>query len=168
MGLLEVASNRKFKLLEDPDHSVVQARFDPQDEWIAFTLEENVLRARIYIARFDPARIDEERGIEKPWIQVTDRDDGWDGMARWSPNGNFLYFVSDRQGSRGIWVQELNPKTKNPVAKPRIVHRFEQTRLSLSGVLPSSLRINVAKERIVFSLREMTGNIWMATLGEQH
>ena len=162
--LLEEATSQKLKLLEHPEFDVIQARPDPLDRWIAFTVREEPLRARVYIAPFRMEDLSEQKGIESAqWIPVTDGE-GWDGMARWSPNGNFLYFVSDREGSRGIWVQRLEASSKKPLGEPRLVRHFEETRLSLSGVSPGSLRINVAQDKIVFTLREMTGDVWLLDL----
>ncbi len=162
--LLEEKTSQKLKLLEHPEFDVIQARPDPLDRWIAFTVREEPLRARVYIAPFRMEDLSEQKGIESAqWIPVTDGE-GWDGMARWSPNGNFLYFVSDREGSRGIWVQRLEASSKKPLGEPRLVRHFEETRLSLSGVSPGSLRINVAQDKIVFTLREMTGDVWLLDL----
>ena len=162
--LLEEATSQKLKLLEHPEFDVIQARPDPLDRWIAFTVREEPLRARVYIAPFRLEDLSEQKGIETAqWIPVTDGE-GWDGMARWSPNGNFLYFVSDREGSRGIWVQRVEASSKKPLGEPRLVRHFEETRLSLSGVSPGSLRINVAQDKIVFTLREMTGDVWLLDL----
>ncbi len=112
--LLEEKTSQKLKLLEHPEFDVIQARPDPLDRWIAFTVREEPLRARVYIAPFRMEDLSEQKGIESAqWIPVTDGE-GWDGMARWSPNGNFLYFVSDREGSRGIWVQRLEASSGYP------------------------------------------------------
>ena len=165
--VLEESTSKKLKLLEHPQFSVVQARPDPFDRWIAFTVEEAPLRARVYIAPFRMEELVSGNGIEESsWIAVTDGE-RWDGMARWSPSANLLYFVSDREGSRGIWAQRLDPESKKPFGKPRLVRRFEDTRLSLSGVSPGSLRINVAPDKIVFTLRERTGDIWLVDLLRQ-
>ncbi len=165
--MLEEATSKKVKLLEHPEFDVVQARPDPFDRWVAFTVEEEPLRARVYIAPFQTEDLSKEKSIPtSQWMPVTDGE-RWDGMARWSPNGNFLYFVSDREGSRGIWVQRLEPGSKKPLGEPRLVRHFEDTRLSLSGVSPGSLRINVAQDKIVFTLREMTGDVWLVDLSSR-
>ena len=162
--LLEVKTGRRFKLLEHPTHSVVQARIDPTDRWVAFTVTEGPLRAQVYVAPFLREELQESAGIApERWVPVTDGR-GRDGMAGWSPNGNLLYFVSDRAGAREIWMQELDPVDRRPVGDSRLVWRFRETRLSLAGVSPSSLRTNISADKIVFTLKERTGDIWMAHL----
>lgn len=164
VDLLDVTSGRQLKLLEHPQYSVVQARFDPADKWVAFTVSEGPLQARIYVAPFRQEELHESGGIPpERWVAVTDGQDR-DGMTGWSPNGNLLYFISNRGGSRGIWVQELNPADRRPVGDPRLVWHFRETRLSLAGVSLSSLRTNVARDKLVFTLKERMGDIWMAYL----
>jgi Tol biopolymer transport system component len=162
VDLLDVTSGRRLKLLEHPQHSVVQAKLDPADRWVAFTVVEDPLQARIYVAPFRQEEFHESSGIApERWVAVTDGQDR-DGMTGWSPNGKLLYFVSNRGGARGIWVQELDPKDRRPVGDPRLVWHFRETRLSLAGVSPSSLRTNVARDKLVFTLKERMGDIWMA------
>lgn len=164
VDLLDVTTGRRLKLLEHPRYSVVQARIDPAGRWVAFTAAEGPLRARVYVAPFLREEFHESAGIvPERWVPVTDGRNR-DGMAGWSPNGNLLYFVSDRGGTREIWVQELDPVDRRPVGDSRPVWRFRETRLSLAGVSPSSLRTNIAADRIVFTLKERTGDIWMAHL----
>ena len=61
-------------------------------------------------------------------------------------------------------MQELDPGDKRPVGDPRLVWHFQETRLSLADVSPSSLRTNVGADKIVFTLKERMGDIWMAYL----
>ena len=100
------------------------------------------------------------------WIPVTQ---GWDAddKPRWSPNGNLLYFISDRDGFRCIWAQRLDPDTKRPVGEPFDVKHFHRARLSMLNVNLALLEISVARDRMVFCLGERTGNIWMAELTEE-
>ena len=162
VDLMEVTTGKRLKLLEHPRHSVVAARIDPSDRWIAFTVTEGPLQARVYVAPFLREGLQENGGIApERWVAVTDGRNR-SGMAGWSPNGNLLYFVSDRGGAREIWVQELDPVDRRPLGDARLVWRFRETRLSMAGVSPSSLRTNVAADKIVFTLKERMGDIWMA------
>ena len=164
VDLLDVTSGSRLKLLEHPRYSVVQARLGPADKWVAFTVSEGPFQARIYVAPFRREELQESEGIApERWVAVTDGQDR-DGMTGWSPNGRLLYFVSDRGGARGVWAQELDPANKRPVGDPRLVWHFRETRLSLAGVSPSSLRTNVARNKLVFTLKERAGDIWIAHL----
>ncbi|MCP5113883.1 MAG: hypothetical protein GY953_23875, partial [bacterium] len=83
------------------------------------------------------------------------------------PDGNLLYFLSDRDGHRCIYAQPLDAKTKKPMGPPIDVAHFHQFRRSLRYGWTIDLKISVAADKLVFPLVEYTGNIWMTELGEK-
>jgi hypothetical protein len=106
-----------------------------------------------------------ENGLLMPgraWILVGD-EHGWSDKPRWSPDGNTLYFISDRDGSRCIWAQRLDAATKHPTSAPFSIYHFHQSRLSPINVGLALLEIDVANDKVVMDLGEMTGNIWKLT-----
>jgi hypothetical protein len=93
------------------------------------------------------------------------RDDAWIVVndlfnAVWSPDGNMVYGPSGRDGRLCIWAQRLNPVTKRPIGVPFPVFHSHNARLSLGNATEGWL--SVAGSRMVFSMGERTGNIWMA------
>ncbi len=86
----------------------------------------------------------------------------WD----WSPDGNLLYFTSDRDGFRCIWAQRLDPQTKHPVGEAFEVYPFHRTGLSPMNIGLGYFGISLAPDKIVINLGELTGNIWIADLAE--
>ena len=50
-------------------------------------------------------------------IAVTDGS-GYDIVPEFSPNGNVLYFFSQRDGARCLWAQRLDPGSKRPAGAP--------------------------------------------------
>jgi eukaryotic-like serine/threonine-protein kinase len=93
------------------------------------------------------------------WIPVTDGEN-LDDKPRWSPDGNLLYFTSERDGFRCIWAQRLDAVSKRPVSAPFGVYHFHTSRRSLMNVGLGPLEISVARNALVFNLGEITGNIW--------
>ena len=100
------------------------------------------------------------------WIPVTDGST-FDDKPRWAPDGKLIYFTSDRDGFRCIWAQRFDPATKQPLGAPLPLYHSHSARRSLqnTGVLP--LEISVARDKIVFNMAELTGNIWMTDLKER-
>ena len=96
------------------------------------------------------------------WIPITDGTE-MDRQSYWSPDGNLLYFLSDRDGFRCIWAQPLDAATKRPNGEAKSVHHFHGARRSLRGVgnRASAIQMSVARDQLVFALGELTGNIWM-------
>jgi hypothetical protein len=109
----------------------------------------------VAIARFTPGR----ETPESEWIPIGDGK-GMDRRPAWSPDGNLLYFTSERDGFRCIWAQRLN-RDKKPAGAPFVVEHFHTARRSLFNVpTVGELGLDVIRDRIVLSFGEMTGNIW--------
>jgi hypothetical protein len=78
-------------------------------------------------------------------------------LSTWSPDGTVLYGPSGRDGFSCIWAQRVDRVSKRPVGDPFPIFHSHGAR-SVYG------SISVGRERMVFSLAERTGNIWMAQL----
>ena len=98
---------------------------------------------------------------EADWIPVTDGLQS-EGDVAWSPDGNLLYFLSERDGFRCIWAQRLAPVTKQPQGEAFPVRHFHTARQSLKTIdRPDLIGLSATRDRLVFSMSELTGNIWM-------
>jgi serine/threonine protein kinase len=143
--VLDVASRRNNDLLVTRDW-VATDGFSPDGRWVSFA---DITSGHSYIA---PAR--EGPVAESEWIDVTDRGETW------SPDGNVLYTASTRDGHLCVWARRVNPATETPVGAPFAVFHSHNARLSID---PTDRRgLDVAGGRMVFSMGERTGNIWMA------
>jgi Tol biopolymer transport system component/DNA-binding winged helix-turn-helix (wHTH) protein len=101
------------------------------------------------------------------WIPVTDGK-GLDREPRWSGDGNRIYFLSDRDGFRCIWARDLDPKSKQPRGSPYPALHLHDARLSLSHIANTGqVGICARGENLIFSMGELTGNIWTAELRYQ-
>jgi Tol biopolymer transport system component/predicted Ser/Thr protein kinase len=86
-------------------------------------------------------------------------------LYRWSPDGNTVYFVDDRDKFLCIWGRHLNPATKQPVGEAFSVYHSHGARLSMLGLSSSSaIGPAVARDKIVFAQAERTGNVWIGKL----
>ena len=76
-----------------------------------------------------------------------------------------MLFTSDRDGmSRCIWGQRLDPATKLPVGAPQALYHFHDRRRSLLAAGFGDSELAVARDKLVFPLGEVTGNIWITEL----
>ncbi len=162
MYLLDLPSRRTTKLVQNARHGLFEANFSPDDRWIAFVAVMDSSRAAIFVAPYQSEKVIKETD----WIVVTDRST-WNDKPRWSPDGNLLYFVSSRDGFLCLWAQRLDRMTKRPQGPPFNVYHFHQTRNSLANQGVGLLSTSVARDKIVFSLEEITGNIWMTELNRE-
>jgi hypothetical protein len=151
--------SRRSRVLLETRVLAYQTTFSPDEKWIAFIQMPSPQNARILIApATGPWPIPESE-----WVPITDAKP-WDDKPRWSPDGNLLYFTSERDGYRCIWAQRLDPHTRKPVGAPFTVYHSHSSRRSLLNVGLTPLEVAVGPDKIVFVQGEVTGNIWMASL----
>jgi eukaryotic-like serine/threonine-protein kinase len=149
--LLDVKSRRVVDFLSEPGGNVYQGGFSPDGRWVVFMTDD-----AIYAAPFrGPNPV-----ARRDWIKLTEGNK-FEDKPRWSPDGNLLYFTSDRDGSRCLWAQRLDPSTKAPVGDPWAVHHFHAARRSILNTGSCLTELAVEPDRIVFPLDEITGNVWM-------
>ena len=142
--VLDVASRRNNDLLVTRDWIETHG-FSPDGRWFSFT---DITSGHEYIA---PAR---ERPVaESEWIDVIE------GVT-WPADGNLVYTLSGRDGHLCVWAQRVSPATRTLVGAPFAVFHSHNARLSIDPTDRGTL--DVAGGRMVFSMGERTGNIWMA------
>jgi serine/threonine protein kinase len=134
-------------------------QLSPDSKWVAFHSIDHATRTtQIWVARVD-------FGKPQPhgqWIPITDGKT-FAQDATWAPNGNMLYFASERDGFRCYWGQHLDPLTKNPVGEPFPVRHFHSARQTLRGASSSGYltRLSTGQGRVVFAMAEVRGSIWL-------
>ena len=84
--------------------------------------------------------------------------------AKVAPDGATLFFVSNRDGFHCIWAQKLEPATKHPAGVPFAVYHQHSARRSTIYVAGGLRRLAAARNKVVFTMGERTGNIWIADL----
>lgn len=81
-----------------------------------------------------------------------------------SPNSRIVYFYSTRDGFQCLWAQRVLPEGKGLEGAPFAVKHFHSARISPANVAGGRRRIDVARDKIVITMAERTGNIWKAEL----
>jgi Tol biopolymer transport system component len=136
------------------------ARLSWDDRWVTFYNNVSGGYTRIYVAPVNTASPANERDL----IPITSGK-SWDALPEFSPDGGVLYFQSERDGRRCLWAQRLDKSTKRPIGEPFLVQHFHKAGLSLLHVTPGQRSITVARERIIITAAERTGNVWLAQFG---
>ncbi len=93
------------------------------------------------------------------WVAVTGPD-SWVDKPRWSPSGNLIYYVSDRDGFVCIWARRFDGDSGHAFDEPVSIAHFHKARNSLGTIY--GLELSVAVDKLVFNLGEESGNIWLA------
>jgi eukaryotic-like serine/threonine-protein kinase len=159
LSLFDLRTRQNVELLRQPGRAFTQGGFSPDDRWILFLAGAGPSRQQVFIM---PYREHSPVPKEDQWIAVTDGL-ALDSQPRWSPNGNLIYFVSNRDGFHCIWARRVDPATKRPRGEPFGIEHFHSAMRSISNIPATGLiGLGVAQDRIVVNLGISTGNIWMA------
>jgi Tol biopolymer transport system component len=152
-SLLDISSHRSQIVLQHPEYDLHRGQISPDGSWLAFGVPKDPDNFLVFVA---PLR----QGLppkETEWISVASDA----GCPHWSPDGNLLYFLSARDGFLCLWAQNLDPLAKRPSGLPFDVYHFHNARQSLNSAWFGTIGMSVARSQLVFSMKEMTGNIWM-------
>ena len=160
---IDVATGEAGNYLQSSQLSLFLANLTHDGRWITFNAftEASPNRLQVLAAPFQR----DTPSKESDWIRVVS-DPYWNDKPCWSPDGDRIYFVSDRDGFACLWTQPVEPKTKRPVGPPVPLHHIHQVRRSILNVGWGLMNIAVAPDKIVLNLGEITGNIWMTQLPE--
>ncbi len=152
----ELESGKTFEFLRTPGDIIGRLRISPDDRWVAFHHRSQGV-IRVIVAPFRPGSL---VGRDE-WVPATPADAAGSSPA-WSPDGGLLYYFSDQDGHVCLWAQPIDPRSGRPSAGAVAVWHFHDARRSL-GRLPLPLRaMTMTRDRIVLSLVEDTGTVWMA------
>jgi eukaryotic-like serine/threonine-protein kinase len=155
LDLLNVASGKAttyFKL------NIRQSSMSPDGKWIAFAARRGAHDFTIYAAPFSPIR----SPAQSEWVEILRSPEVTSG-AGWSPDGNLLYFSSERDGYACLWALRLDPVTKQPRGKLFAVQHFHTPAQNMTA--PSRrYPVAIARDKIAVSLEERSGGIWMLNL----
>jgi tricorn protease-like protein len=156
LWLVDTESGRRSQITT----RVAGACLSWDDQWMAcYRAAEQPGRSRVFavpIRKAGPTP-------ENEWVAVTSGEFS-DAIPRFSPDGRVLYFMSLRDGFGCLWAQRLDPATKKPAGRPFTVQHFHTARRSPGSVRPGHRAISVARNMLVSTMEERTGNIWMAEL----
>ncbi len=153
---LDTISGAKTPVLEAPAGQIFQPALSPDDRWIAFVLNKPDGRVAMYIAPLTAGP-----PTEKDWVLLFE-EDRYLGSPAWSPNGQMLYYLSERDGFCCVWSQKLDPSSKKPVGQSQAVFHAHESRIRLNFPKGNGT-VAVAKDKLALWMGESTGNIYMAT-----
>ena len=162
LALLNVATAEILEIVRHPHHAVLAGRFSPDGHWIAFVLDRGLDGKQLYVAPFRGAVL----VPESDWIPVSELQLSSYEPA-WSPDGRAIYFISDRNGSRDVWMQPLHERSKRAEGPARLVYQFRNVKLTpmkYQSVYLHYTGLSVAPGSALLTLSELTSDIWLGTV----
>jgi Tol biopolymer transport system component/DNA-binding winged helix-turn-helix (wHTH) protein len=145
----ETDDARVREIASDPSRSLICQRFSPDERWISF-MAVDARRPDVSTLYIMPAQ-------GGGWTAITEGR-SYDDKPRWSADGRFIYFISDRGGSVDVWGQRIDKGA--PVGEPFRVTEFDEPSLLVHRNL-SRVEIAVSEDRLFLPLTETAGDIWM-------
>jgi Tol biopolymer transport system component len=151
-----LSTGDRTMVLRVDDVSILDAGLSRDDRWIAWLAGLPNGHAAIFVSPLQSAT-----GAPEARILVRE-DNRVLSSPRWSPNGEWLYYLSSADGYMCVWGQRLDPASRKPVGAPvGIVHVHGRMLMHF----PLSLApLEVAADRLALILGEARGNIYMAQL----
>lgn len=154
----DTGRGRRVSVLSHPEWPVHAPRFSTDGQWLLFHATTSPAARTIFVA---PLR-DGHPGPPSAWIALTSGDQ-LDREPCWSPSGDAVFFLSDRDGFRCIWTQRLDRRTLQPVGAPAAVHHVHHASLRLGLELDTGLvGLTALPGKLFFTLFETRGSIWLA------
>jgi hypothetical protein len=143
-------------LLREKGAVLSGTKFSNDMRWVAFSALENG-KSRLFIAPFlPPGPIP-----ESAWIPASLTTGS---SVAWAPVGNRLFFVSDEDGFRCIWSQEVDAVSRKPVGVAHPIQHLHTNALSFKNHSRSLVDLTVSEDRIVTSIPQIKGNIWRSSV----
>ena len=156
--MVERGTGANTVLVQSDRIPLLAPRFSPDNRWIAFHALESPDLRKVFAQAIAGTSSAEQRA----WVPITSGRI-LDRGAQWSPNGNMLYFMSERDGRRNIYAQAVDPATKKPRGEPFVVYGNRATQRSLLNVPRGLAEMVVAQDKLIFTMGEYTGDIYSAT-----
>jgi Tol biopolymer transport system component/DNA-binding winged helix-turn-helix (wHTH) protein len=145
------AETQMRMITSHPEMNLYQARFSPDQKWISF-IAAKAIEAGISTVFVVPASGGE-------WRRITEAK-YFDDKPRWSPDGQRLYFVSNRTGFFNVWGIDFDPASGQPKGEPFRLTNFESpARMILPDVGPMEMAL--AADHIILPIMEVSGGIWI-------
>jgi Tol biopolymer transport system component len=138
-------------IASDPKRNLFNQRFSPDQRWITF-LAHDLLYAStstVYVTS----------SVGGPWRAIT--EGAWfDDKPRWGPDGQVLYFVSNRTGVANVWGRRFNETTGTPIGEPFPVTSFRSAQFVLT---PRTVQmdIGITATHLLLPMSESRSEIWM-------
>ena len=154
---MDVATGRSTPLLQHPEFRLTMPHLSPDGRALVFSQSSEGRVRTIHLVPFTGDLVPESQ-----WSLIVDGTE-FDRQPTWSPSGDIVYFQSDRDGTRCIWAQRIDPATRTAVGPPFAAHHIHQLRYYLNELGdPAAVGLTVVNGQMYFAAFETRSNVWMA------
>lgn len=157
---IDAASGQTTILTDKPGTFLFAPDLSPDGNWVVFQARPAPVSdfEQLFVAPADQS----DPVAPSRWIALTDLQH-FDANPQWSRDGKMVYFMSNRDGFTCLWALRVDAVTKRPAGRPFAVQHFHGTPRHHT-LYPS---FSVGPDRIVISLDQVQGDLWMMHLPEE-
>ena len=153
VGSFDIVTRQAATILQHPELTVGRARSSPDGRWLAFEVTNSPNSRQLFVA---PVRDGPAPAAE--WIAITGGKT-MENKAEWSPNGRWVYFVSDRDGFLCVWARAFDPRARAAKGDPFGILHLHSSEKSMPPINASLFDISVARDKMVFNAVEARANV---------
>ena len=153
-----IADGAETTILKIEEGTFLDADLSSDDRWVAVKIGEPGGSIRIIAAE-----VGEEPADRDTWVEVVG-EGAWMSAPRWSADGRFLYYLSDRDDFSCVWATPFDPETKTMARQPIAIVHAHGSSMQMSQPQRGAWTLAAASDRLIFNAAEMTGEIYTAML----
>jgi hypothetical protein len=133
-------------------------RFSPDGRWVVFSGWHQGESARQIL--IVPVTADGNVAAQQV-VEVTS-DSATNLEPVWSPGGNRIYYLSNRDGHQCVWARDVDPRTAKPAGAVFEVAHFHRTARKLLGPAAnaSAIGLSAARDFLILTLTDTKSSIW--------
>jgi len=158
LALQRISDGRVTELVSLAEGALLDADLSWDDRWLAVCTGRPNGRAAIEVLPVLNHPVPRDR-----WIRVS-AGKAWVSAPRWSPDGRFLYHISDRDGFTCIWAFPLDAATRQPTGEPFAVVHAHSSAMSMQMPARWFSTLAVARGRLVFNAAATSGEVYTMLL----
>ncbi|HEX5108768.1 MAG TPA: protein kinase [Vicinamibacterales bacterium] len=161
--VIDTADNTTQDLIVRPSIALGRLILSKDERWLAIDEVEPVGRnsqgpLHIWLAPVHPDR----PSFESEWVKIRTKLPGSAERAcGWSPDGQLLYLLLERDGFRDLYAQRIDRARGTTVGQPFLVQPLNDPRRRWGS---TPLGSAIVSDAFVFNQVEQTGQIWLLDL----
>jgi Tol biopolymer transport system component len=150
VNVIDVTNGDMKEALYDPMSAIGRVDVTHDGRWLAFSSRRHVWVAPVRLGAPPP---------ESDWMSVlTVADGSAERACGWSPDGQLLYLLIERDGFRDLYAQRVDASRGTPIGEPFVVQHLHDPRRRWGSTPYGTAIVNQA---FVFTQSESTGTIWL-------
>lgn len=156
--LFDLKSGKKTELARRPN-LLTAASLGPGSQYLLFAEWLDAEHSRLWLAPM-------HEGVAAPmaeWVSLTSGRFG-DDKPRASVDGRSIFFESNQDGFRCLWMVRLASDFKSTRGMPTPVFHMHKAGFGLSILSKETFNLRVADDKLVFNAVSKKSNIWTAQL----